>query len=154
MPSTVTVRPVEVADSGGLRVTKIHPNPAGSGGATLAEEIVVLRNTGATTVDLGGWTIGDGTGTTRTLAPLATPENRRLQPGERLVVHTGAGRPTAGHLYLAHPNELWGDGGGMVRLVNRRVAPSRTITVRYGDATEGPTHDVRRATELRPLPRS
>ncbi|MFB6079670.1 MAG: lamin tail domain-containing protein [Haloferacaceae archaeon] len=147
LPATVDVTPPRAADTGGLRVVRIRPNPPD--GAPLSDETITLENTGDRTVSLSGWTLGDERGTRRTLLALATPEDRRLQPGERLVVHTGAGPPTAGHLYLDHPNELWGDDGGVVRLVDRRRAPPRTVTVRYGDAVSTPSDDAR-ATDLRP----
>lgn len=147
LPATVTVRPAETVDSGGLRVTKVRPVPPGSGRRALADEVVVLRNTGDTTVALDAWTITNGEGTTRTLDGHGTGENRRLQPGERMVVHTGAGRSGDGHLSLDHPNALWGDGGGVVRLVDRRRSPPRTVTVRYGDAVADPAYDHRGATD-------
>jgi micrococcal nuclease len=143
VPSTVTVRPTEAAATGGLRVMKVRPNPAGSGERRLADEVVVLRNTGDSTVFLDRWTIGNDAGTTRGLDAHTTPENRRLQPGERLVVHTGRGSPADGHLYLAHPNDLWGDDGGVVRLVNRRDSPPRTVTVRYGSALPDDRQQIR-----------
>lgn len=140
VPATVAVRPTEVADDGGLRVIEIRPNPAGSGQRTVAGETITLRNTGERTVALDGWALGDDEGTSLLLSSFATPESRRLQPGERLVIHTGRGSPADGHLYLARSNELWGDDGGVVKLINRRGDPPRTITVRYGDAVPAPRH--------------
>lgn len=139
--ATVEIRPDHAAEEGGLRIVEVRPNPPD--GAPVAAETVTLRNTGSTTVDLSGWRLGNLNGNGGSLARAGTAEDRRVQPGEELIVHTGSGLPRDGHLYLGKSSGLWGDAGGTVRL----SGPSnrRTVTVRYGNAALSGT-DTRRLT--------
>lgn len=137
IPTAVEISPPEAADEGGLRVVQIRPNPPDD--ASLSAETVTLRNTGVTAVHLDGWRLGDADGTRRGFADLGRAEDRRLQPGERVVLHTGSGESGDGHLYLSQPHQLWNDDGDVVRLVgpNHR----RSVTVRYGSAVSDDSTD-------------
>lgn len=131
IPTRVSYTPDRAADTGGLRVVRVRPNPPGRDAAALADETVTIRNTGSTTIDLAAWTLSDAAGH-RLALDGATAEDRRLQPGEDLVVHTGAGQPRPGHRYLDAPNPVWDDDGDRVRLVTD--GGDRSVVLAYGSA--------------------
>jgi hypothetical protein len=70
--------PGPAAASGGMRIVSLLPNPPGD--ERQAEEIV-LRNTGSTTVNLGGWVLRDAAGLTWSLASAGT-----LAPGAQRTI--------------------------------------------------------------------
>jgi hypothetical protein len=45
-------------------------------------------------------------------------DDRRLQPGEELVIHVGTGRNTDGHVYWGSGRPILDNGGGTIRLVD------------------------------------
>jgi len=95
--SCTTVEPTpslrESAESA-LRIAAVHPNPPGDDTAALADEYVVVENTGKKSVDLSDWYLIDGDGKTYFFF-----DGRTLRPGEELVVHVGEGRNRDGHVY-------------------------------------------------------
>jgi micrococcal nuclease len=91
-------RPLREVGEPGLRIAAVHPNPVGDDAAALDEEYVVVENAGRTTVDLADWYLREGDGRL-----YFSFDDRRLEPGDRLVVHVGEGRSREGHVY-------WGAG--------------------------------------------
>jgi micrococcal nuclease len=87
-------RPLRAANERSVYVAAIHPNPPGADEASLAEERIVLANDGRATVDLSNWYLVDGDGRTYFFF-----DGRHLRPGERLVLHVGAGTGRDGHVY-------------------------------------------------------
>jgi len=87
-------RPLRESNEPGVRIAAVHPNPPGDDGVALADEYVVVENVGEKAVDLSDWYLTDGDGKTYFFF-----DGQTLRPGERLVVHVGAGRDTDGHVY-------------------------------------------------------
>ncbi|MFB6194739.1 MAG: lamin tail domain-containing protein [Haloplanus sp.] len=87
-------RPLRESNESAIRVAAVHPNPPGDDAASLADEYVVIENTGRRSVDLSDWYLVDGDGRT-----YFSFDGRTLRPGEELVFHVGEGRDTDGHVY-------------------------------------------------------
>jgi micrococcal nuclease len=87
-------RPLRGPNATGVRIAAVRPNPPGDDADSLAEEYVVVENAGRTTVDLSDWHLADDDGNRYFFF-----DGRELRPGERLVLHVGAGRNREGHLY-------------------------------------------------------
>jgi hypothetical protein len=72
------------------------------------KDMVTVKNTGAVTVDLEGWTLKNKRNGRSVVLPSFT-----LKSGAAVKVHTGKGRSTAKHLFLSK-KEMWGKHGKAV----------------------------------------
>lgn len=107
----------------GLRL-RVRPDPPGDDDEMLARECVAVTNAGDRTVDLAGWTVGDEAGHRYTF-PATT-----LDPGETVVLHTGAGTDRPGHRYWGRRGAVWNNGGDAATLAD--PSGRRRGTVAYG----------------------
>jgi hypothetical protein len=88
-PAVVSPSPSPAASANvtGLRLVAVQPGPADS--------TVTVENDGATANDLSGWSLVVGT------VVMRLPANARVEPGGRLVLHTGSGTSTGQDVYLS-----------------------------------------------------
>jgi micrococcal nuclease len=117
-------RPLREAEEPAVRIAAVHPNPPGDDGAALAEEYVVVENVGEKTVDLSNWYLVEGGGKTYFFF-----DGRTLRPGERLVVHVGAGRNTDGHVYWGATTPILDNDHETLKLVDGDS--DRTVRLSY-----------------------
>lgn len=105
-------RPLRGPKASSIHVAAVHPNPPGPDRAALNDEYVVLGNDGDRAIDLSDWyvVVGD--------SDYYFFDDRRLQPGEELVIHVGTGRNTDGHVYWGSGQPVLDDDGGTIRLVD------------------------------------
>jgi hypothetical protein len=90
---------VPEATAGGLKVGYYRARIAG---ISAKGEWVTLRNAGAVTCDLDGWTlVNRRNGKRLVLAPL------RLRPGQTVRIHTGAGPDDRNDMFLGR-QPMWG----------------------------------------------
>jgi endonuclease YncB( thermonuclease family) len=111
--TVVPDRPLRESDGSNVRIAAIHPNPPGDDGAALADEFVVVENTGPETVDLSNWYLVDGDGHV-----YFGFGERALRPGEELVVHVGEGPDREGHVYWGSPHPVLDNDHESLRLVD------------------------------------
>lgn len=112
--------PARLVTDGGtepLAVATVHADAAGPDGDNLADEYVVLENTGEDPLDLTGWTVSDAAGHSYTFAG-----NTSLAPGATLTLRTGQGTDTEGERYWGLARPIWNNDGD-------------TVTVRDDDGT-------------------
>jgi hypothetical protein len=60
----------------------------------LSDSTVTVQNDSATAKDLSGWSLVIGT------VSMRLPANSRVEPGDRLVLHTGTGTSAGQDVYL------------------------------------------------------
>jgi micrococcal nuclease len=116
-------RPIRDTDGPNVRIAAVHPNPPGSDAAALADEYVVVENTGRKTVDLSNWYLADGDDQAYFFADGA------LRPGESVVLHVGAGRDRDGHVYWGATSPVLDNDHESLRLVDGDT--DRVVTVTY-----------------------
>jgi competence protein ComEC len=102
-----------------LDLVEIHANAAGDDAENLNGEYVTLEHTGASSLDLSGWTLADAAGHSYTI-----PEGTVLEPGDQLTIYTGSGTDSATALYWGQSSPVWNNGGDTVIL---RDATGTTI---------------------------
>ncbi len=73
------------------------------------DEYVTFENIGEQPLDLGGWMVANGAGTTYTV-----PDGVMLEPGNELTLHTGSGSDSASDLYWGSSQPIWNNGGDTV----------------------------------------
>jgi hypothetical protein len=73
--------------------------------AKLNREFVTLKNTGRTSRDLTGWTVGDLAGHVYTFGRFT------LKPGSKVVIHTGSGTNSSTDRYWNHGYYIWNNTG-------------------------------------------
>ena len=104
-----------------IKITAAYYDPVnGPDPATNAyrnKEFIVVRNSGVTAVNLGGWTLRD-------LARPTTPAHVykfptfKLGPGQSVRIHTGKGLNSATDLYWGLTIYVWGDDSDTATLKN------------------------------------
>jgi len=117
-------RPLRESNESAVRIAAVHPNPPGDDGAALADEYVVIENVGEKTVDLSDWYLVEGDGRSYFFF-----DGRTLRPGERLVLHVGAGRNTDGHVYWGATAPVLGNDHETLKLVDGDS--DRTVRLSY-----------------------
>lgn len=85
-------------------ITAVRYDPAGDDLRNLNGEQATVRNTGGVTINLAGWRLRN-----RSWLPAY-----QLVPGARVVIHSGAGKTGAGHVYLNSTFEVWPNKPGTV----------------------------------------
>jgi len=122
-PSTTpTATPTPTVTDGGsdpsaLALVDVHADAEGDDRENLNDEYVVFENTGASKLDLSGWTIADSADHVYTV-----PDGTTLAPGAQITLHTGSGSDTDTDLYWGASAPVWNNGGD-------------TVTVRTADGT-------------------
>lgn len=101
-----------------LTVDITTPDPPGDDNQALDEELVTVRNEGATEVDLGGFVLRDESSVNR----LEFDEGTVLGAGQALVVSSGCSPPKDGVGWCAE-GAIWNNGGDSALL----LAPSGNI---------------------------
>jgi micrococcal nuclease len=96
--------------SGGVFIAGVHSNAAGDDRVNLNDEYITLENGGANTIALTGWRIQDSDGFTFTLPEFS------LDPGSKLVLHTGTGTDTRTDLFMGSPDPVLNNDGDTVTL--------------------------------------
>jgi hypothetical protein len=97
---------------------RIVYNPRGRDTGTnahLNEEMVVLRNTGATTRRIHNWLVRDRAGNRYRI-----PDGFRLGPGRYVRIHTGRGTDDGNDLYWGRTRYVWNNGGDRATLKDRK----------------------------------
>ncbi|PSP73446.1 hypothetical protein BRC86_09280 [Halobacteriales archaeon QS_3_64_16] len=77
------------------------------------DEYVEYINSGDGTLDLTGWSVSNGKGTTYEF-----PDGFALAPGETVRLYTGRGTDSSGALYWGMPREVWNDQVGTMIVRN------------------------------------
>lgn len=130
------------ADINGIVINEILADPTGSandfdtdrnGSANSSDEFIELYNTSSTySVDIGGWTLRDRSGTTFTF-----PKNTVIVPDGKVAVVTQYDSPVPQGFYRFNTGkgknsktDIWDDGGDVVILSNGE----REITAGYNGA--------------------
>jgi micrococcal nuclease len=103
----------DVADAP-LEIT-VHADATGPDGDNLNDEYVVLRNTGSSTLDLGGWTVADAADHV-----YSVPAGTTVAPGDSLTIHTGDGSDTATDVYWGRASPVWNNDGDTVTVRDDR----------------------------------
>jgi len=116
--------PLRESNEPGVRIAAVHPNPPGDDSASLTDEYVVVENAGEVTVDLSNWYLVDGDGKTYFFF-----DGRTLRPGEKLVVHVGAGRNVEGHVYWGASSPVLDNDHETLKLVDGDT--DRTVHLSY-----------------------
>jgi hypothetical protein len=99
-PDCVTIDFVPTLSSGGVHADIISVSGAGD----LANESIVIRNSGDTSLLLIGWTLKDNQGDAYTFPELT------LYSGGTVQLHTGSGNNTASDLYWQRSAPAWKSG--------------------------------------------
>jgi hypothetical protein len=97
-----------------IKIHKIYfdsPGADNGSNASLNAEYIVIKNTGAARVGIGGWTIRDNSGHVYKFAA-----GTRLGAGAKLTLHTGNGTNRVGHRYWGQDNYVWNNDGDRARL--------------------------------------
>lgn len=94
----------------------VHADAAGHDGENLNDEYVTLTNTGATEINVAGWTISDAAGHTYEFG------DHTIAPGASLTLHTGTGETTATDAYWRATSPVWNNGGDTVTIRNESGA--------------------------------
>jgi hypothetical protein len=94
----------EDGDDGDGRLSLAGLQAATGSGSNPTEEYVRYENTGDGSLDLTGWTVTNGRGTTYEF-----PDGFTLAPGETVTLYTGRGADAEGELYWGRPEEVWND---------------------------------------------
>jgi fibronectin type III domain protein/lamin tail-like protein len=100
----------------------ILADAAGDDRRNLNGEYVLVRNTGAATINLGGWKLDAGDRSQR--FALA---GYRLRPRATVRIHTGHGTTRAGHLFLGSGRPIWNNDGDTGSLID----PHNLVVSRY-----------------------
>jgi len=111
-PDTPT--PTEADSSGSpddIVVASIHADAEGNDHENLNDEYIVLRNSGDSTIDMGGWTLSDEADHTYYF-----PTGFELGPGETVTIYTGSGSDSDGKLYWGSSSAVWNNGGDTIIL--------------------------------------
>jgi P pilus assembly chaperone PapD len=94
-------------------ITGIHADAAGDDRRNLNGEYVLVRNTGASAINLAGWKLDAGDRSQRfSLASYV------LKKGATIRIHTGRGTTRAGHLYLGSGRPIWNNDGDSAALID------------------------------------
>ncbi|AAG20977.1 competence-like protein (plasmid) [Halobacterium salinarum NRC-1] len=109
-----TTEPAETTSTstaGRLDLVEIHADAAGDDAENLNGEYITVEHTGASSLDLSGWTLADAAGHSYTI-----PEGTVLEPGDQLTIYTGSGTDTATELYWGQSSPVWNNGGDTISL--------------------------------------
>jgi hypothetical protein len=111
-------------------ITGIHADAAGDDRRNLNGEYALVRNTGATAINLARWNLDAGDRSQRfSLASYS------LKKGATVRIHTGRGTTRAGHLYLGAGRPIWNNDGDTATLIDpHNIASSNLRPVRPGVA--------------------
>lgn len=113
----------------GVHLDRIVFDPPGPDSSANAHaEVVVLRNTSDTTVDLGGWSLRDAGGATFRFPATV------LAPGAAVHVHSGRGDDAPGHRHAGWGHR-WNNGGDTATLLRPDGAPADTCS--YDGGADG-----------------
>jgi hypothetical protein len=126
-PPSVTLTYASPASA--IQISRIRYNPPGPdtrSTKSLNAEWIRLRNTGASTRHLRGWSISDADEHVYRFRRLA------LRPGASVTVHSGPGRDTAHHRYWNRRGHTWDNRSGLARL--RRPNGTLADQCRYNNA--------------------
>ena len=94
-----------------VKISNINYDPPGSDKENLNGEWVEIENIGDNIIYLEGWSISDEYGHTYYF-----PNDFRLEPGERVKIHTGSGKDTEHDLYWQRNWPVWNNDGDTVFL--------------------------------------
>jgi hypothetical protein len=100
-----------------MQIRKVSYDPPGADTRTnsqLNAEYVVLKNTGAVTVDLYQWTLRDRASHVYTFAT-----HKYVSPGATVTIHTGTGTNTTTHRYWGRSWYVWNNTGDTAYLRSR-----------------------------------
>ena len=98
---------------GRVIISKVNPKaPPGPPAKRANAEYVVVKNTSAAPVDLGGYFLR------RQISTYTFPPGTVIAPGKTIKVRIGRGTPTATTLYWGRPKTLLDDRGDSVQLVS------------------------------------
>jgi hypothetical protein len=117
-PSPATNPPI--ASWAGLQIDRIRFDPSGSNdgsNASLNREYLVIENTGDKAIQLVGMTIRDAHRHVYRL-PLLW-----LDAGKKVILHTGRGTDSGGHLYWGSDEYIWDDDGDRAKLKDDTGGP-------------------------------
>jgi hypothetical protein len=109
--------PVQTAEAApSVRLTRIYFDSPGSdtgSNKSLNAEWVRIKNFGATTRTLTGWTVRDTSGHVYKLGTF------KLKPGASVTLHTGSGTNTAANRYWRSSYYIWNNTGDTATLKNK-----------------------------------
>lgn len=94
-----------------LAVVSITADPAGPDAQNLANESIVVENTGAEPIPLESLRVGNESGEWYSVAPAG-----HIAPGEQITIHTGTGTTAESTFYLNASHPLWDNDGGRIRI--------------------------------------
>ena len=93
----------------GLAVVAIHEDASGNDHENENGEYIRLKNTGGSSIALGGWTVSDSVGHTYSF-----PNGASLGAGEALTLYTGSGSSGGASYYWGSDSAIWNNGGDTV----------------------------------------
>jgi hypothetical protein len=127
-----------------VTIAAIHADAAGDDRRNLNGEYVLVRNTGAAAVNLGGWKLDAGDRGQR-FSLAGSP----LKNGAAVRIHTGPGTTRAGHLYLGSGQPVWDNDGDTAILIDPEKVTMSRYRYRYRAAppSDIPTPPRRLPTE-------
>jgi micrococcal nuclease len=96
-------------DDAGLVVAEVRADAGDDDHENLNDEYVVFENAGEEPCDLSGWTVRDEAGHTYVF-----PDGFRLDPDERVTLHSGDGTDGERELYWHGDGAVWNNGGDAV----------------------------------------
>lgn len=112
-------------DAGVVVIDRVEADPPGDDTLDPNAELVVVRNDGAESLDLGGWGLKDLTATHR----FDFPAGFILDAGATVAVHTGCGTPTATDLFWCNQGSaVWNNAGDTAFLLDPNGNVVDTLT--------------------------
>jgi micrococcal nuclease len=104
----------------GVVIDRVIANPPGP---DEGQERAVIANRGTEPVDIGGWTLRDGSSAHR----FDFPEGTVLPPGSSVAVITGCDRPVAGAICWEAGSAVWDNEGDIALLLDDEGRQVHTI---------------------------
>ena len=95
--------------SSSLVVASIHEDASGNDHENLNDEYIQLKNTGSSSLDLGGWTVSDSAGHSYTF-----PSGSTFGAGESLTLYSGSGSSGGSNYYWGSGSAIWNNGGDTI----------------------------------------
>ena len=102
--TTVALLPSQAQAAGSIHLYKVYYDSPGSdtrSNSSLNAEYVQIKNSTSSAVQLKGYTVRDNTGYTYTFP------SYKISAGKTVLVHTGKGTQSAGHVYWGRGSYVW-----------------------------------------------